>query len=156
MSWHRESSALLRVDRAALWAAIRDVGGWPQWCGGLSDARPSSDGAAVDLVPSGLVGAVHRRTAPAALVFRDESGRIVVEQPQPGGCTRVTLSIEADDGRDDEVWRLRQVVEVEGPLVLLAQRGLALPLARGFPDDVMRLNALLAAQGGARPAPDPA
>lgn len=152
MPWHRESSALLRVDPTALWTVVSDLSQWPRWCAGLAEAHVGSDASLVDLVPVGPVGAVHRRTAPPArVVVSVVPRRLVVEQPQPGGVCRVSWDLEP---QDDGLVRFRQRVEVTGPLTVAAVRGLGLPLSRTFHDDVVRLHGLLAGQGGAPPAED--
>ncbi len=152
MAWHRESSALLSVDPAALWTALSDLSQWPRWCAGLAGARVGSDTGLVDLVPAGPIGTVHRRTAPPArVVVCVAPRRLVLEQPQPGGVCRVTWDLEP---QDDGLVRFQQRVEVTGPLTVAAVRGLGLPLSRTFHDDVVRLHGLIAGRGGARPAED--
>ena len=152
MPWHRESSALLRVDPMFLWTVVSDLSQWSRWCAGLAETRPGSDASLVDLVPAGPVGAVHRLTAPPArVVVSVVPRRLVLEQPQPGGVCRVTWDLEP---QDDGLVRFRQRVEVTGPLTLAAVRGLGLPLSRTFHDDVVRLHGLLADRGKARPAAD--
>ncbi|GAB3275902.1 hypothetical protein GCM10027449_15070 [Sinomonas notoginsengisoli] len=134
-----------------LWDVVSDLRRWPDWNPAVAEADldgPLAEGATGHYAPSRrMLGALHRRTAPAFTVTHVEPGRsLVLRQPQPGGGQDIVWSLEERDGGTV----FTQRVSLDGPLE--QQFGLTAgePLVRGFAAQCARLYRLAVP---ARPGP---
>lgn len=145
MTWHRTASQWFRLPPGVLWDVLADLRRWPDWNPAIAEARldgPLAEGATGHYAPSHrIVGALHRRTAPAFTVTHVDPGRtLAFRQPQPGGGQDVAWQLEERDGGTF----FTQRVSLDGPLD--QQFGLTAgePLVRGFAVQCARLYRLAA------------
>lgn len=92
MAWNRTQHHVLALAPDDVWRIISDPARLPEWNRAVRSLVPEHQGALVPgtrlaFTPNPpLLGAVHSRTAPDAVVTRTEAGRSFAwRQPQPGG-----------------------------------------------------------------------
>lgn len=116
MAWQRTQTQFFALPASALWEVLRDPARVPEWNRAIAVLQPRSypavAGTKLDLVPAGeLVGPIHARTAPPAVVTRvDEGSSLTWRQPQPGGYLLIRWSLREVDGGCE----LTQLVSVAG------------------------------------------
>lgn len=142
MAWNRTQQHVLAVAPDALWRIISDPSRLPDWNPAVRSLVPAHDGALVPgtrlaFTPNPpLLGAVHSRTAPDAVITRNQTGTSFAwRQPQPGGGLLVHWQIaEHPVGT-----LLTQRVAIEGHGSLLFTESNAKPLASHFAENCARL-----------------
>lgn len=141
MAWQRTQTHFLALPSATLWEVLRDPGRVPEWNRAVAKlephTRPVVAGTSLDLVPAGnLIGPIHARTAPQAVVTRVEPGRSITwRQPQPGGHLLVHLQLRDVPGGTE----LTQQLTVTGPLSAAFTETAAKPIAANFAENCARL-----------------
>ncbi|MDN5823066.1 MAG: DUF1731 domain-containing protein [Micrococcaceae bacterium] len=152
MAWNRTQEHVLALAPDDVWRIISDPARLPDWNPAVRSLVPAHDGA---LVPGSrlaftpnppLLGAVHSRTAPDAVVTRNQAGvSFAWRQPQPGGGLLVHWEIAEHPAGT----LLTQRVAIEGHGSWLFTESNAKPLASHFAENCARLYRLA---GG---TPDP-
>ncbi|MFB0833778.1 DUF1731 domain-containing protein [Arthrobacter halodurans] len=143
-SWNRTQSHHFDLAPEVLWPVIADPSALPLWNRAVAALVPRTadpaPGTALDFEPRpALIGAIHARTAPPAVVVRRVAGReFSWRQPQPGGGLLVRWELRPEHGGT----RLVQTVSVDGPGTPLFGPSSAGPLAAGFAENCARLHRL--------------
>lgn len=167
MSWSRTQSHFFALAPQVLWDIVGEPSALPRWNAAVRSLTPRgtasggtpvgvaapaappaaglAEGAELDCVPNPLVlGAIHARTAPPAVVTRLEPGRLLAwRQAQPGGGLGAEWELRPVDGGT----LLTQRITVDGTASLLFAETAAKPLASGFAVNCARLYRLA---GGTR------
>lgn len=180
MAWIRTQEHFLALPASSVWAIVGNPARLPEWNPAVASLRPSGSlarGTRLAYTPHPpLMGAVHTRTAPDAVVTEytppqpeRAAGAIAWRQQQPGGGllarweviprtvrTRIEGPGADDDAELAEVHGtlLRQRISVDGALSPVFSRLAATPLANHFAENCARLYALITAET-ARPADAP-
>lgn len=142
MAWNRTQQHVLALAPDDVWRIISDPSRLPDWNPAVRSLAPAHDGALVPgtrlaFTPNPpLLGAVHSRTAPDAVITRNQAGAAFAwRQPQPGGGLLVHWEIA-----DHPVGTLlTQRVAIEGYGSRLFTESNAKPLASHFAENCARL-----------------
>lgn len=174
MTWQRTLRHYFALPAADLWEVVGDPTRWPAWSGAIRSLTLEPETAeyaathlshaaevALEQTPQVSVGRLghylpargwasqlHGRTAgPLRITEVDPTRSLALEQPAPGGGTRVRWALlEHPDGGTT----LEQQVVVNGPMTPAIVASVGSDLVRDWPLAVIRLHRLL------RPAAQPA
>lgn len=151
MAWNRTQSHFFALEPRRLWDVLKDPSTLPQWNRAVAALVPRGTdigfGTELDLVPHPpLMGAIHARTAPPAIITRYEPElSLSWRQPQPGGGMLIGWELEPHDGGT----LLTQTVGSTGPLSPVFAESAAKPIAAHFAENCARLYALADGNGPA-------
>lgn len=142
MAWNRTQQHVLAVAPDDLWRIISDPARLPEWNGAVRSLVPDRDGMLVPgtrlaFTPNpALLGALHSRTAPEAVITRNQPGTAFAwRQPQPGGG----LLMHWELSNHPAGTLLTQRVAIEGYGSPLFTESNAKPLAAHFAENCARL-----------------
>lgn len=142
MAWNRTQHHVLALAPDDVWRIISAPGRLPEWNRAVRSLVPERAGEPVPgtrlaFTPNPpLLGAVHSRTAPDAVVTRNQAGRSFAwRQPQPGGGLLVHWEVTQHDAGT----LLTQKVAIEGYGSALFTETAAKPLAAHFAENCARL-----------------
>lgn len=142
MAWNRTQQHVLALAPDDVWSIISAPARLPEWNRAVRSLVPEHDGAPVPgtrlaFTPNPpLLGAIHSRTAPDAVVTRNQAGSSFAwRQAQPGGGLLVHWEVTAHDGGT----RLTQKVAIEGYASAVFTETAAKPLAAHFAENCARL-----------------
>ncbi|WP_417234196.1 DUF1731 domain-containing protein [Arthrobacter sp.] len=142
MAWNRTQHQVLALAPDDVWRIISDPVRLPEWNRAVRSLVPEKTGNPVPgtrlaYTPNPpLIGAVHSRTAPDAVVTRNQAGRSFAwRQHQPGGGLLVHWELSPHDGGT----LLTQKVAIEGYGSAVFTETAAKPLAAHFAQNCARL-----------------
>ncbi|WP_417218322.1 DUF1731 domain-containing protein [Arthrobacter sp.] len=142
MAWNRTQHHVLALPPQEVWRVVSDPARLPEWNRAVRSLVPAHDGAPVPgtrlaFTPNPpLLGAIHSRTAPDAVVTRHEAGRTFAwRQPQPGGG----LLVQWEVADHDLGTLLTQRVAIAGYGAAVFTETAAKPLAAHFAENCARL-----------------
>ncbi len=144
MAWQRTQTQFFALPVSALWEVLRDPALVPQWNLAIAHLQPHTypavAGVKLDLVPTGeLLGAIHAKTAPPAVITRaDEGSCLTWRQQQPAGYLLVSWSLREVPGGCE----LTQMVSVAGLASALFAETATKPIAARFAENCARLYTL--------------
>lgn len=142
MAWNRTQHHVLALPPEDLWRVVADPARLPEWNRAVRSLVPGHDGeplagTRLAFIPHPpLLGAIHSRTAPDAVVTRYHPGTAFAwRQHQPGGGLLVHWDLAPHDGGT----LLTQKVAIEGYGSAILTETTAKPLAARFAENCARL-----------------